>query len=514
MRELDKVLQQMNKKSKKNKETYNENTETRRHLLSVNTRLLDAEAEMKRLFGSHVVNNENRGHGRILKKSKFATPKPEWPPYKRNGLSMEFIENKEGTSEFAFRHSEAYQDNQLEFLNAVSTHNPDALVYLIRRYPYHVDTLLQLSEVAKHSGDWVTAGDFIERALFACERALHPQFSLGSGNVRLSFKRSENRSFFLAIFRHIQFLARRGCWRTAFEFNKLLFALDPLQDPLGSLLTLDHFALVAKDYDYVIKMYQDWKTDGSMYPTDLSNMPNFAFSAAYAQFKLNKTTSLQQAVDKFPLTHQLLLEKLDKPTENKQSSQVFLSAFQTIYVERAFELFKEPEVLSWLTEHSHQTTASFSAQDLKCQANGELPQNIARFLLLTDNQRLLSLVPSKYTNQSYQMYDPLPPHDSETMYDINDRMRTQGRSFPTDIRNIVDGLQQLWREGQGRLPPEAMGQIANLMNNWGQVQQLGDRIPGAFPEDTEEEEEEDIPDMMTREEVEEMMNSMGEQDTR
>ncbi|KAG0770536.1 hypothetical protein G6F57_005797 [Rhizopus arrhizus] len=529
MRELDKVIQEMSKKSsgKTNHDIRNQNTETRRQLLSVNHRFLDAEAEMKRLFGSHVVNSENRAHGRVLKKSKLTSPKPEWPPYKRNGLSMELIETVDGVSYFGYRHSEAYQDNQLEFLNAVSTHNPDALVFLIRRYPYHVDTLLQLSEIAKHSGDWVSAGDFIERALYACERALHPQFSMSTGTARLSFKRSENRSFFLAIFRHVQFLARRGCWRTAFEFNKLLFALDPIHDPLGSLLTLDHFALIAHEYDYVVKMYQEWKTEGDLYPVDLSNLPNFAFSAAYAQFKLNGDDSLiQQAIDKFPVAHQLLLEKLDKPTE-QHSGHVFLNALQTIYAERSFELFKEPEVLSWLLEHHHQQDISFSPKDLKCKANGELPQNIARFLLLVDNQRLLALVPSKYTSQSYQMYDPLPPSDSETMYDINERMRSSSlRSFPTDVREIVDGLQQIWRQGQGRLPPEALGRLRQMMTELVQTQQQeGDQIPGTFPQDDSVEEEDNEHEQndlhhvenemlndqeMTAEEMAEIMNAVSD----
>ncbi|CEI97803.1 hypothetical protein RMCBS344292_11928 [Rhizopus microsporus] len=506
MRELEKVIKEMNKKSPGSASPHQDtHIDIYRQLLSVNTRFLDAEAEMKRLFGSHVVNSEHRG--RVLKKSKFTTPKPEWPPYKRNGLSMEIVETVNGVTYFAFRHSEAYQDNQLEFLNAVATHNPEALIFLVRRHPYHVDTLLQLSEIAKHSGDWVAAGDFIERALYACERALHPQFALGSGTVRLSYQRSENRSFFLAIFRHIQFLARRGCWRTAFEFNKLLFALDPEHDPLASLLTLDHYALIAKDYEYVLKMYHEWKNRRELYPADLSNMPNFAFSAAYAQFKLPNESSnelIQHAIAKFPTAYQLLLEKLDKGNEaDKGQSSMFLNALQTIYAERAYELFKEPEVLEWLVNSSQKRTEAehkFSEKDVKCDANQELPINVARFLLLDNNQRLLSLVPHKYTSQSYQMHDPLPPEDSVTMYDINERMRSSGNRFmspfPTDARGLMNALQEMWRQGQGRLPPEALQQVRQLMNELGQIeQQQGDQLPGTFPEDNdqdnEEEEEED-----------------------
>lgn len=200
------------------------NTHERREFLSINYRHLDAEAEMKRMFGSRVVNKESRTAGRVLKRSKMTTPKVDWPPYKKQGLSMELLKTTSNQiSYFAFHHDEEYQDAQLEFLNGVAMHDPNALMALLARHPYHIDCLLQVSEMAKQSGDWSVAGDFVERALYACERAFHPHFTFSSGTARLSYQRSENRSFFLAIFRHVQFLARRGCWRTAFEFNKLLF---------------------------------------------------------------------------------------------------------------------------------------------------------------------------------------------------------------------------------------------------------------------------------------------------
>jgi hypothetical protein len=121
---------------------------------------------MKRLFGSHVVNSENRvTQGRILKKSKLSTPKSDWAPYKRNGLSMEVIETKDGVTHYSFKHSEDYMKGELDFITVVGTHSPEQLVLVHRKHPYHINTLLQLSEVAKHSGDWTSAGDFIGNAL-------------------------------------------------------------------------------------------------------------------------------------------------------------------------------------------------------------------------------------------------------------------------------------------------------------------------------------------------------------
>ncbi|KAI7884726.1 transcriptional repressor TCF25-domain-containing protein [Mucor mucedo] len=570
MRELDKVLKEINKKTPKaNKDNKDANTEERRQLLSVNYRFLDAEAEMKRLFGSHVVNSENRAtQGRVLKKSKFASPKSDWAPYKRDGLSMESVETKDGITYYAFRHSEQYQDTQLEFLNAIATHNPEALLFLTRKHPYHVDSLLQLSEIAKQSGDWTAAGDFIERALYACERALHPQFSLSTGTARLSYKRSENRSFFLAIFRQIQFLTRRGCWKTASEFNKLLFSLDPVSDPLGALLSLDYHALSAKDYDYVVKMHKEWKTDGKLYPVDLANMPNFAYSAAYAKFKIAekaKSTQeesgkmIQEAIKKYPLVYCRLLEKLGEPevpqshTLTQFIPNAYMDIMQLSYIERTHEMWKEPEVLEWLKINgdlcldytvSHPNVIQ---QKLLCEQKNEIPLSVCRYIVLIDIQKLMSYLPSSVTSQSYQMYDPLPPVDSETMYDINERMRTRGpggAGIPDGLRNMLQGI--LGRNVP--LPDMTREDIQRMISELERArEERRDQVPGAFPgaeddyagdyddvqgdypdllqhEEEEEEEEEDNHELnhienemlqnsgMTAEEMMEIMHAVGDED--
>ncbi|RCH81654.1 Transcription factor 25, partial [Rhizopus stolonifer] len=490
MKELDKVLKDL----KLNAANTPSQTPHRVHhnLLAVNYRYLDAEAEMKRLFGSHVVNNERTVQGRVLKKSKFTTPKSDWPPYKRNGLSMELVETKDNVSFYAFRHGEQYQDVQLEFLSAVSTHSPEALMFLMRRHPYHVDSLLQLSEIAKHSGDWTTAGDLIERALYACERALHPQFSLSSGTVRLAYQRSENRSFFLAVFRHIQFLTRRGCWKTAFEFNKLLFSLDPDTDPLGALLSLDYHALSSRDYDYILKMVSEYKTAGDLYPVDLKNMPNFAYSAAYAQFKLGQEESsktLQEAIHKFPFVYCRLLEKLGEPSQPlTMVPNPYMDMIQLAYVERTYDMWKEPEVLGWLKANRVVDVQPHRVQlKLMCQQKDTMPLSMSRYIVLMDQQSLMGYLPSSVTSQSYQMYDPLPPSDSTTQYDLDDRMRTNPMmgGLPTDAGGLMAMLRNLL--GQHRMPAADQEHIRQVMTELEQLrEQRADQAPGAFPTDDEE----------------------------
>jgi hypothetical protein len=109
-----------------------------------------------------------------------------------------------------------------------------------------------------------------------------------------------------------------------------LFSLDPVSDPLGALLSLDYHALTARDFEYIVKMHSDWRTDGTIYPTHLSNLPNFAYSAAFAQFKISEKKKesldkadqmLQDAIKKFPLVYCRILERLGE-AEVKQAAQL------------------------------------------------------------------------------------------------------------------------------------------------------------------------------------------------
>jgi hypothetical protein len=43
----------------------------------------------------------------------------------------------------------------------VESHDPNNIVLLNRYYPYHIDCLVQISEIAKHGGDWTVAGECI-----------------------------------------------------------------------------------------------------------------------------------------------------------------------------------------------------------------------------------------------------------------------------------------------------------------------------------------------------------------
>ncbi|KAI8579162.1 hypothetical protein K450DRAFT_243065 [Umbelopsis ramanniana AG] len=514
-----------------------------RQSLSVETKYLDADAEMKRMFGSKVVNKEmrERSHGRVLKKTRLATPKVDWSPYSQQGLSMKIIDSKAGITEFCYVQSESYQDAQLEFLECVESHDPNNIVLLNRYYPYHIDCLVQISEIAKHGGDWTVAGECIEKALYACERAFHPNFNISSGCVRLSYKYEENRSFFLAIHRHIQFLSRRGCWRTAFEFNKLLLSLDPVADPLCANLSIDFYALKCNEHEYFLKLMAALRdsNSGVSEPT----LPNFAFSQAYSMFKLenkkkksdedaNLTSESSRCLQKAILTYPMIVLGLAEKCGQTDSiiathplmsltetSSPYLNLLIQLFVQRNFTLWKEPEVIAWLFENTHTALARFDAHATKADEEVQagldvrtkaavffpadvdkdphhgIPLNVSRHILISDIERLLAFIPDEVKQRSHHMHDPLPPLDSISPYNDVDtaegreRNRTRRVLQPGARGNLVNMLNNLLGGAGGRrLGQEANQRLREMIGMLEQQQMpeiVQDRFPGAFPDDDE-----------------------------
>jgi hypothetical protein len=134
--------------------------------------------------------------------------------------------------------------------------------------------------------------DFPERAIHIFERSFHSLFNPATANSRLSYLSRENRAFFLALFRHIHFITRKGCWRTSLELSKLLLALDPEDDPLGVILMIDFLALKAGEFKWFKRLWEDWAgvTDGldagSEGAGDIVGLPNLSYSIALAEYEL------------------------------------------------------------------------------------------------------------------------------------------------------------------------------------------------------------------------------------
>ncbi|KAG9474946.1 hypothetical protein GDO78_003420 [Eleutherodactylus coqui] len=421
-----------------------------RPLLYVEHRNLNPETELKKIFGSRAVMGDQRARQRqrLHHRSTWLTsPKNTWPKFSKTGITMSLLETKRGVQYFTFEHQRDYQQVQFKFLDAVESMDPNNIVLLLQMNPYHVDSLLQLSDVCRLQEDQEMARDLIERALYSLECAFHPVFSLTSGTCRLDYCRPENRGFFLALFKHVMFLEKRGCLRTALEFCKLIFSLDPENDPLCMQLLIDYLALRAREYSFLIRMFDEWEAH-----RNLSLLPNFAFSAPLALLQSSQqedvseqeqVTSyerasrlIQQALLMFPGVLIPLLDACGVQPDSAVASHPFfgvvtqisqptaLSQLTTLYVGRCHSLWKDPSVMSWLEQNVREVLRLVDSNDPVVKERElrrktlyqSAPRNIHRHVILSEIKGANAALPLDISSQPVLSFDPVPPLNSVVSY--------------------------------------------------------------------------------------------------
>lgn len=422
-------------------------------LLAVESRHLNALTEMKRLFGNVVMENEDeaavpqrrrgrgpqqldlaralagrnspgsRGQGLAglaLRRNPFIVGKEEWPKATSGGLGMELVEQMEdGTVEYRFVHNTLYQDVQRQFETCVASMDPQRLISLLQYNPYHISTLLQVSEIAKQQGDPSVCGDLLERALFSFGRSVHSAFTtaLGEGKARLDFRRPENREFWLAAWRYTANLGQRGTWRTAYEWSKLILSLDPEGDPYCMKLRLDQLALRGGQSEHFLQLIKCsffgeylWK-----------DCPNVHISSALAEYKLKQPQasreSLSKCINDYPwvfarLFQALSIDHIPRSVWGKVAQSERDKFDCEVYVHNAKDLWNTPEALSFLVE----VAESLEAATGKTANKDPVTLDEARHVLLSDVPSLVNLIPRTFTTSAGSSSDPVPPADNLPSY--------------------------------------------------------------------------------------------------
>eukprot|EP01113_Clastostelium_recurvatum_P007839 TRINITY_DN1366_c0_g1_i2.p2 TRINITY_DN1366_c0_g1~~TRINITY_DN1366_c0_g1_i2.p2 ORF type:complete len:675 (+),score=200.60 TRINITY_DN1366_c0_g1_i2:2572-4596(+) len=439
-----------------------DSTPASKRILSFDRQDLDPDRELKRLFGGLLTRGDirsvnkslgkeggsggghgaGRGKGRggikprssVAAARKFAlvNPKPEWPPV-GPGITMEHLGLRDGAQYYKLQWSPMYRDIQGQFYTLVASHDPRTLQQLLMINPYHVDTLLQLSQVCLQTGDYHTAGDLVERCMYAFGCGMHPSFMANlhdEGNARLEYDGEENKSLFLTLFRYIQILGRRGCPNTALNWCKLLLTLDP-SDPLYVSMIIDYYALKSRSFTYLLQLYftsEKWTT------LPVGAMPNFKYSVALAKFHLEQKASssskteatlsgsdvvsqsppsddlLQEALIMFPSVLLPLVKKakVDLPPALAEhgylssTPPVALDHLITLFVERNAPLWGSPEVAVWLRAGVSRIIDRVNAASLRTQIEQArevvmhhyaVPPNTFHHLLLSEYADAISSLP-------------------------------------------------------------------------------------------------------------------------
>uniref|UniRef100_A0A8C8BR03 Transcription factor 25 n=1 Tax=Otus sunia TaxID=257818 RepID=A0A8C8BR03_9STRI len=496
LEDIDSLLEKIEDTSGLSQQTQSGIIADSRPLLYVEHRNLNPENELKRYFGARAVLGDQRPRQRqrqYVRSTWLTAPKNTWPRYSKTGIAMQLVDTRRGVQHFTFEHHREYQQVQFKFLDAVESMDPNNIVLLLQMNPYHVDSLLQLSDVCRMQEDQEMARDLIvARGCFSPNLGAKPCCC------------SPRRAFFLALFKHLMFLEKRGCPRTALEFCKLILSLDPENDPLCVLLLIDFLSLRAREYTFLTRIFQEWESH-----RNLSQLPNFAFSVPLAYFFLSQQEErseleisqareraarlIQLALIMFPSVLMPLLDRCSVQPDARVTSHPFfglnaqisqppaLNQLTSLYVGRTHSLWKDPAVMAWLETHVHEVLRMVDARDPLVEDSEHkrkmryqsAPRNIYRHVILSEMKEATAALPLEVTSQPVMGFDPLPPLDSIISYTRPERyflhpwfprwhsrrvpgapsapgLAARGRSEPTSSSISEEEQPGLWCSPTGR----------------------------------------------------------------
>ncbi|KAK4055535.1 hypothetical protein OIV83_000081 [Microbotryomycetes sp. JL201] len=520
-------------------------------------KLLDSDAELKRMFGSKVVGStqtsaprspyharlaNNPHHSTSVKRANsfLAQPEPGWYP-PTGVLKLLPYDGPESKSDegdwYTFDHPWEYRAAQLSFLEVLQQADGNRLFNVLQTQPYHVDTLMQLSEMMAHQGDLGASSTNLNRALYAMSAPLPATFP--SGNFRLPYSRIENRAFFLAVARKVALLTKRGTWRTACEWAKIGLGVGGGQDPVGMLTFVDFLAPKARQNEWFMSMLDALP---KAYPQQeemrLEIYPGLAFAKALCLRNVEEdnhenteksTEALRSAILRFPMVVTLLLTALGG-TIPPQLVSHRRAQVNALYSARSSPLWKPPALQTWLEKTATSAAKSLddtSLEDVRIGQRlfdegafpaGTAPAGIIRAAYIADMPSVRPYLPPTLMSQTSYSFDPVPPsrQSGATFYDDSyfaplyqssrqhqRRARqnasggaTSARGMAQAAANMRDQLAQLLGIGpqgpQVDLNPELRAELLRefeMLGGGGGGGAGGELPPGAFPGVGEDDEE-------------------------
>jgi len=486
---FDDIIEKYGFKNTLSKEEEFELSISKKSFLSIETKFLDPDAELKRIFGSAAVNvdrnNRRNQHqprrGGIL----VSQARVGHLPGGTGGLGCKDDERKKQQNSdvcwWKFTHNRDYQMVQSAFLAVIKSHEHEALMAILQKHPCHVDSLLALSDACRLQDDSTACKELLERLLHVMESSLHPRCVISSGKNRFDYARPENRPFFGALFRYALLSARRGCWRTALEQAKLLLSLDPESDPLAAVLLLPLFSVRSGRFEELLQMKEELSY------RHVNDLPNWSLSVALAYIQLNKEDlalkALEECLKKFPGLLLKLLEAMQaEPCPEIQTSPFFnvqeepgKKILYDLLCKREVELWKETKAQSLLQKAS-ENVLKMNLKVPKPSNRTKIPPQIARHAILCE-QPIANLRP----DQSF-LFDPVPPNEPVIEYTpelVNDgtgQISGHGSLHELFLQSLIPGFENRMGENNIRAP------IQNLIDSMSSLLEQLRTVPGDVPE--------------------------------
>jgi len=391
---------------------------------------MDLEAVLK---GTH---KPGQGLSEItLRRNPFVQGKDTWPKGTTGGLTMAMVNDvkeHDGTMEFRYVHDTSYQVTQQVFHRLVEMGEPQSLITLLVKNPYHISSLIQVSKIAKDQGDHALSSDLLERALFTFGRAATTLFNakLSKGRVRLDFARPENREIWLAGYQYIKSLIMKGTYRTAFEWARLLLSLDPQNDPYCMRLMLHHLALRAHQFTWLLELADNTHDDllrnampslSSQEYVKYHNTPSVAFAALQMKDGPKARELLSKSMQELPWLFTRLFSEinLDAPPSiwGIQPRTDAEDLFTDLYIQQTKDLWNTPEATAILMEIAH-TIPKVNVTQIPPLSDQAMTLSVVRAIYLDNTPGLMAKLPSSLLHRDNNSdADPIPPDNSIYSYD-------------------------------------------------------------------------------------------------
>jgi hypothetical protein len=233
-------------------------------------------------------------------------------------------------------------------------------------------------------------------------------------------------------------LGVRATWRTSFEWAKMLLAMDPEQDPYCLRLLIDQLALRGREPGALIDLVEadylqrQWKVP-----------PNLAFSVALAHDRMKQPqkarSTLRNAVKEYPwlaarLCKELEISPIPKPVWGKEPNGEYQELLCQLYVPKAKDLWNNTEGTTLLVEICYSFEEELGAgEDPYWLA--QIPEtDLARHVILSDNQPLMALLDPRVKSKFTSVSDPLAPDGNIESYDSSVAGSISGRPRDPAVR--------------------------------------------------------------------------------
>ncbi|PFH57526.1 hypothetical protein XA68_14894 [Ophiocordyceps unilateralis] len=304
--------------------------------------------------------------------------------------------------------------------------DPMRLVYLLKQYPYHVSTLLQ-------------------------------------GNDGL------NRQFWLAGYLYIKSLVRKGTFRTALEWARFLYSMDP-DDPYAMRHLIHGLAVRAHE--------SRWLVDFLDHVDERSDMQDVVYlrqTLVPALLQMGDVEGarnhLKQGVEQLPWLYCSLFQELnlDAPPSiwGISPDSDTKTLWTKLYILQTKDLWKNAQATCLLQE----VTKDMGRVDLSAPPNQDPPVDraVTRLCMLEGQGPLLALAPKALAeSQPNYEFDPLPPPEAENIF------TSRGTQLPWRDR----------RQQEEEQDAELLAQMNNLMARQAEF--------GAAPDDDDDDDDDEI----------------------